>query len=229
MESALTGERKEKLGKRSFFSKLGKSLLNPFPPKLADQNKQQADDFYSDFEESNIDTIAADTAPPFPEELSFEEARVAFSRKGKSALNAPRPVRNLVGDSTTWRQDEWPNTAGRSLSRTPVGQPRIYPDLSAVVETVEPPADDHHVDSHYAQSDSSRHRCATGSRQCPPEGTGCTDSPTNCSSGRAENYFNLVDEAESSDENDNFGSTKSHIDPETDEGNAEIEARIEAD
>jgi hypothetical protein len=107
MESALTGEQKGKLGKRGFFSKLGKSLLNPFSPKSTDQNEQQADDFYSDDEESNIDTIA-DTEPPFPDELSFEEARVAFSRKGKSALNAPRPIRNLVGDSTTWRQDEWP-------------------------------------------------------------------------------------------------------------------------
>jgi hypothetical protein len=44
-----------------------------------------------------------------------------------------------------------------------------------------------------------------------------------------ENYLNLVDEAESSDEDDDFGSTKSHIDPETDEGNADIEARIEAE
>ncbi|EFX65906.1 hypothetical protein DAPPUDRAFT_116861 [Daphnia pulex] len=79
--------------------KLGKSLLNPFSPKSTDQNEQQADDFYSDDEESNIDTIA-DTEPPFPDEFSFEETRVAFSRKGKSALNAPRPVRNLVGDST---------------------------------------------------------------------------------------------------------------------------------
>jgi hypothetical protein len=44
-----------------------------------------------------------------------------------------------------------------------------------------------------------------------------------------ENYLNLVDEAESSEEDDDFGSTKSHIDPETDEGNADIEARIEAE
>jgi hypothetical protein len=105
MESALTGKQKGKVGKRGFFSKLGKSLLLPLSPKSTDQNEQRADDFYSDDEESHIETIA-DAEPPFPDEFSLEEARVAVYRQGKSALNAPRPVRNLVGDSTTWRQDE---------------------------------------------------------------------------------------------------------------------------
>jgi hypothetical protein len=233
MESALTGEWKEKLGNRGFFSKLGKSLLNHFPPKSADQNEQQADDFYSDDEESNIDTIA-DTAPPFPDELSFEEARVAFSRKGKSALNTPRPVRNLVGDSTTWRQDEWPNAAGSSLPRTPVGQPRIYPDLSAVVGTAEPPADDQPVDPGPSiPITRSRTRRVTGVQPVRAsarlKARAAQTLPPTAAAAVDENYLNLVDEAESSEEDDDFGSTKSHIDPETDEGNADIEARIEAE
>jgi hypothetical protein len=96
---------------------LGKSLLNPFSPKSADQNEQQADDFYSDVEESNIDTIA-DTAPPFPEELSFEEARVAFSRKGKSALN-------VHARSATWSAIPLPGD--RTSGPTPKVDPYLGP------------------------------------------------------------------------------------------------------
>ncbi|EFX63624.1 hypothetical protein DAPPUDRAFT_268105 [Daphnia pulex] len=196
-------------------------------------NEQQADDFYSDDEESNIDTIA-DTEPPFPDELSFEEARVTFSRKGKSALNAPRPIRNLVGDSTTWRQDEWPNTAGRSLPRTPVGQPRLYPDLSAVEETVEPPADDQPVEPGPSiPVTRSRTRRVTGVQPVRASARLKARAAQTLPPAEAavvnEDYLDLVDAAESSDEDDDFGSTKSHIDPETDENNADIEARIDAE
>jgi hypothetical protein len=73
--------------------------------------------------------------------MKNDEERVTFLAKGKSLLNTPRPIRNLIGDSATWRQDDWSTTAGKSLPRTPVNKPKLYPDLSAITETVEPSSD----------------------------------------------------------------------------------------
>jgi hypothetical protein len=58
--------------------------------------------------------------------LSFEEARKEFSSKGKTLLNTgSRPLRNLIGESSTWRKDDWSTKAGKSLPRQPVDQPGI--------------------------------------------------------------------------------------------------------
>lgn len=235
MDSALQGDPKEKLGKRGFLRTLGKSLLTSFSSKSATKPQPPTeDDFYSEEDGSDIDAIA-DTEPPFRDDLAFEEERVAFSAKGKSALNAPqpRPLRNLIGESSPWRQDEWPNTAGRTLPRTPVGQPRLYPDLSAVVESVEAKTDEQLVETCPGNT-VKRNRTGRVKGEQPVRASARLKEraaqalPPTEVAPIDDNYINLVDGSESVDEDDDFGSTKSHVDPD-EEDRANIEARVEAD
>ena len=78
-----------------------------------------------------------DAKQPLEAHLSFEEALAEFLLEGNSLINTARPLRNLIGESSTWRQDDWSTKAGKSLPRTPVDQPRLYPNLSTITEIIE--------------------------------------------------------------------------------------------
>ena len=114
---------------KGLFKSIRKKLLSPFTPKQADDNLsyiEEHNDSYSDSEFSE-------------EEEAFEEARAAFLVKGKSLPNPQGPIRNLIGDSTNWRPDDWSTVAGRSIPRTPINQQKLYPELPTVQESNEPP------------------------------------------------------------------------------------------
>jgi len=174
------------------------------------------------------------TPTPFHENRSFEEARAAFLPKGKSLLDPPRPLRNLIGDSSTWRQGEWPNTVGNSLPRTPVGQTRLYPDLTTVVETVEPIAVDGPVEP--GESLQVRRNRTGRIKGGPPiraserlKERAAQFIPPTKAAQVADNYLDLVNNPESANEDDDFGSSKSHIESDVDDDSAAIEARVEAE
>jgi hypothetical protein len=146
MDLTLQVDGKEKSPAKGFLKRISNSFRSPFSPKKANPPPLTDDDFYSDegdyVDDVDVDqpsnAVAVDQPPSNGPQFSHEEERLAFLSKGKGLLNTPRPIRNLIGDSATWRQDDWSTTAGKSLPRTPVDKPKLYPDLSAITETVEP-------------------------------------------------------------------------------------------
>ncbi|KAI9557200.1 hypothetical protein GHT06_017017 [Daphnia sinensis] len=73
---------------------------------------------------------------PLPVNPSFEEDRAAFLSKGKGLPGTSNTIRNLTGETSSQRQDDWAHAVGKSLPRTPVTHTRLYSELNADVEDV---------------------------------------------------------------------------------------------
>ena len=126
---------------RSILTKIKKTILSPFSPKRANENLSHIDaqsELFSDREFSEEEEDVYDHQEFVQPNPSFEELHAAFLVKGKSPLNQQGSIRNLIGESTNWRPDDWSTVQGRSIPRTPVNQPKIYPNLSTVQENNEP-------------------------------------------------------------------------------------------
>jgi hypothetical protein len=148
MKTTLSEAGKAKEPKKNIFKRLSSSFWSPFSPKTVAPPQQVGDDFYSgegdymeDVAKQPSDAVAVAQPSSDDPHFSHKEEQVAFLNNGESLLNTPRPIRNLIGDSTAWRQDDWSTTVGKSLPRTPVNKPNFYPDLSAITKTVEPASD----------------------------------------------------------------------------------------
>ena len=127
---------KEKSPTKGFFKRISSSFRSPFsqkkvyPPQLTeDDSYSDEGDYGDDVDVTQPSDAAAVSQPPSDgPQFSHEEERLAFLAKGKSLLNTPRPFRNLIGDSATWREDDWSTTVGKSIPWTPVNKPKLYPD-----------------------------------------------------------------------------------------------------
>ncbi|KZS04592.1 Uncharacterized protein APZ42_032436 [Daphnia magna] len=129
---------KAKLGKPSFFNTLWKSILTTFSPKSAERRQPAVDDdcysvdaYYEDENDYLVEP------KPLPGNPSFEEDRAAFLSKGKGLHGTSNPIRNLIGETSSQRQDDWAHAVSKSLPRTPFTHTRLYPELNADVEDVE--------------------------------------------------------------------------------------------
>jgi hypothetical protein len=112
MDLTLPVDGKEKSPKKGFFKRISSSFRSPFSPKTVDPPQQIDEDFFSEegdyVEDVDVDqpSDAVAVAQPRRRTTKNDEERVAFLAKGNSLSNTPRPIRNLIGDSATWRQDD---------------------------------------------------------------------------------------------------------------------------
>ncbi|KAK4045287.1 hypothetical protein OUZ56_032825 [Daphnia magna] len=126
---------KAKLCKPSFFNTLGKTT---FSPKSAEPRQLTVDDdcysvnaYYEDENDYLFEP------KPLPGNPTFKEDRAAFLNKGKGLPGASIPIRNLIGKTSSQRQDDWAHVVSKSLPRTPVTHTRLSPKFNADVEDVE--------------------------------------------------------------------------------------------
>ena len=243
MDLTLPVNGKEKSPTKRFLKRIGNSFRSPFSPKTVDPPQQIDDDFYSeegDYVEDVVvdqpsDAVAVAEPPSDGPHFSHEEERAAFLIKGKSLLNTPRPIRNLIG-SATWRQDDWSTTTGQSLPRTPVNQPKLYPDLSAITETVEPVFDGvpllpaPGIPEERKRANNVKHQLPVRrSERLIARARQNTENAKEAT--KKDNYLEIVDDSEDEGDegDDDFESTKSHLEPDTEENEEVIEERVEAE
>jgi hypothetical protein len=242
MDLTLPVNGKEKSPTKGFFKRLSSSFRSPFFPKTVDPTQQIDDDFRSEegdyVEDIDVDQQSDAVAHPPSDgpHFSHEEERVAFSTKGKSLLNTPRPIRNLIGDSATWRQDDWSTTAGKSLPRTPVNKPKLYPDLSAITETVEPASDGvpllpaPGIPEKRKRANKVKHQLPVrkSERLIARAGQNTENAKE---ATKKDNYLEIVNDSENEEDesDDDFESTKSHLELDTEENEKVIEERVEAE
>ena len=236
MDLTLQVDGKEKSPTKSLLKRIGNSFRSPFSKKKeADPPQLTDDDSYSE-EGEYVDDVDVAQPPSDGPQFSHEEERLAFLAKGKSLLNTPRPIRNLIGDSATWRQDDWSTTVGKSLPRTPVDKPKVYPDLSAITETGEPAS----VGVPLLPAPSipeKRKRAKRVKHQLPVrhserlKAQACRNTEIVKDATTTDNYLNIVKESENEEdeEDDDFESTKSHLESDTEENDKIIEERVEAE
>jgi hypothetical protein len=161
---------------------------------------------------------------------------VTFLAKGKSLSNTPRPIRNLIGDSATWRQDDWSTTVGKSLPRTPVNKPKLYPDLSAITETVEPSSDGvallpaPGIPEKRKRANNVKHQLLVRKSE-RLKGRACQNTENGKEATKQENYLEIVNDSENEEDegDDDFESKKSHLESDTEENDKVIEERVEAE
>ena len=244
MDLTIRVDGKEKSPKKGLFRRLTSSFRSPFSPKAVDPPQLTDDDSYSDegdyVDDVDVahpsDAVAVAQPPSDGPHFSHEEERLAFLSKGKSILNTPRPIRNLIGDSATWRQDDWSTTVGKSLPRTPVDKPKLYPDLSAITETGEPASEG--VPLLPAPSiPEKRKRAKRVKHQLPVrhserlKAQACRHTEIVKDATTDDNYLNIVKESENEEDigDDDFESTKLHLGSDTEENDKVIEERVEAE
>ncbi|KAK4025103.1 hypothetical protein OUZ56_010606, partial [Daphnia magna] len=231
---------KAKLGKPSFFNTLGKSILTTFSPKSAERRQPAVDDdCYSDddyYEDENDYLVEP---KPLPGNFSFEEARAAFFSKGKGSHSPSNPIRNLIGETSSQRQDDRAHAVSKSLPRTPVTHTRLYPELNADVEDVE-------LRTEEAPKQSGPGLTVRKNRNIRVKG----QPPTRVSERNRNKafqpllpetinpvestlindiYLKLESDPESADENDDFSSVKSHNDLEVEQDLERTRERVEED
>ncbi|KAK4009180.1 hypothetical protein OUZ56_018265 [Daphnia magna] len=231
---------KAKLGKPSFFNTLGKSILTTFSPKSAERRQPAVDDdCYSDddyYEDENDYLVEP---KPLPGNFSFEEARAAFFSKGKGSHSPSNPIRNLIGETSSQRQDDRAHAVSKSLPRTPVTHTRLYPELNADVEDVE-------LRTEEAPEQSGPGLTVRKNRNIRVKG----QPPTRVSERNRNKafqplvpetinpvestlindiYLKLESDPESADENDDFSSVKSHNDLEVEQDLERTRERVEED
>ncbi|KAK4009723.1 hypothetical protein OUZ56_018869 [Daphnia magna] len=205
---------KVKLGKPSFFNTLGKSILTTFSPKLAERRQPAVDnDCYSvdDYYEDENDYLVE--PKPLPGNSSFEEDRAAFLSKGKGLHSPPNPIRNLIGETSSQRQDDSAHAVSKSLPRTPVTHTRLYPELNVDVEDVELLTEEAPEQSGPGLTVRKHPKTIK-----PVESTLINDI-----------YLQLESDPESTDENDDFSSVKSHNDLEVEQDLERTRERVEED
>ncbi|KZS02811.1 Uncharacterized protein APZ42_034611, partial [Daphnia magna] len=117
---------KAKLCKPSFFNTLGKTT---FSPKSAEPRQLAVDDdcysvnaYYEDENDYLFEP------KPLPGNPTFKEDRAAFLNKGKGLPGASIPIRNLIGKTSSQRQDDWAHVFTHT---------RLSPKFNADVEDVE--------------------------------------------------------------------------------------------
>ncbi len=171
--------------------------------------------------DQSSDSVAVTQPPSDGPHFSHEEERVAFLAKGKSLLNTPRPICNLIGDSATWRQDDWSTTVGKSLPRTPVHKPKLYPDLSAITETVEPASDgvpllpEPGIPEKQKGANNVKHQLPVQKSE-RLKVRACQNTENVKETTKQDNYLDIFNDSENEeDEGDHdFESTKSHLESE---------------
>ena len=231
MDTPLRGAKKEKVRGTSFLSKLSRSIRK-FSPKVVEEPQPMEEEPFDD-EEDYEDDLEENDEEEAEKNLSFEETRKRIAAKGKSLLNTEsRPLRNLIGESSTWRKDDWSTQVGKTLPRTPVDQPRIYPDLSAVKEVVEPTSDEALI-----QTDSDiqlKHKRSVRIKGQPPSRVSerlkeqANQKIKKVESHPVEDtYLHIGGDPQSGD--DEFESSKSELESEAEENNKNIEDRVEKD
>ncbi|KAK4014035.1 hypothetical protein OUZ56_026581 [Daphnia magna] len=231
---------KAKLGKPSFFNTLGKSILTTFSPKSAERRQPAVDDdcysvdaYYEDENDYLVEP------KPLPGNPSFEEDRAAFLSKGKGLHSTSNPIRNLIGETSSQRQDDWAHAVSKSLPRTPFTHSRLYPELNADVEDVE-------LRTEEALEQSGPGLMVRKNRNIRVKG----QPPTRVSERNRNKafqplvpetikpvestlindiYLKLESDPESADENDNFSSVKSHNDLVVEQDLERTRERVEAD
>ncbi|XP_045027757.1 uncharacterized protein LOC123471010 [Daphnia magna] len=231
---------KAKLGKPSFFNTLGKSILTTFSPKSAERRQPVVDDdCYSDddyYEDENDYLVEP---KPLPGNFSFEETRAAFLSKGKGLHSPSNPIRNLIGETSSQRQDDRAHAVSKSLPRTPVTHTRLYPELNADVEDVE-------LRTEEAPEQSGPGLTVRKNRNIRVKG----QPPTRVSERNRNKafqplvpetikpvestliddiYLKLESDPESAEENDDFSSVKSHNDLEVEQDLERTRERVEED
>ncbi|KAK4027764.1 hypothetical protein OUZ56_016811 [Daphnia magna] len=231
---------KAKLGKPSFFNTLGKSILTTFSPKSAERRQPAVDDdCYSDddyYEDENDYLVEP---KPLPGNFSFEEARAAFFSKGKGSHSPSNPIRNLIGETFSQRQDDRAHAVSKSLPRTPVTHTRLYPELNADVEDVELRTEEAPEQSGPGLTVRKNHNIRVKGQ--PP--TRVSERNRNKafqplvpetikpveSTLINDIYLKLESDPESADENDDFSSVKSHNDLEVEQDLERTRERVEED
>ena len=244
MDLTLQVDGKKKSPTKGFFKRISSSFRSPFSQKKVYPPQLTEDDSYSDEGDygDDVDVIqpsdaAAVSQPPSDgPQFSHEEERLAFLAKGKSLLNTPRPFRNLIGDSAAWREDDWSTTVGKSIPRTPVDKPKLYPDLSAITETLEPASG--RVPLLPAPGIPEKRKRATNvQHQLPVRKSerliarACRNTETVNDVAKPDNYLDIVKDSENEEDevDDDFQSTKSHLGSDTEENDKVIEERVEAE
>jgi hypothetical protein len=232
MDSPLPVGKKEKVRGTSLLSRLSRSIRK-LSPKVAEEPQPMEEEPFDEGEDS-VDDLEENEEEEAGKNLSFEENRKRFSAKGKSLLNTEsrRPLRNLIGESAIWRKDDWSTQVGKTLPRTPVDEPRIYPDLSAVKEVVEPTLDEalRETDSdiQLKQKRSVRIKGQPPSRASERLKEQANQKIKTVESDPVEDtYLHIGGDPESGDEE--FESSKSELESEAEENNKNIEDRVEHD
>ncbi len=161
---------------------------------------------------------------------------MTFFAKGKSLSNTPRTIRNLIGDSATWRQDDWSKTVGKSLPRTPVNKPKLYPDLSAITETVEPASDGvpllpaPGIPEKRKRANNVKHQLLVRKSE-RLKARACQNTENGKEATKQDNYLEIVNDSENEEDegDDDFESTKSYLESDTEENDKVIEERVDAE
>ncbi|KAK4009710.1 hypothetical protein OUZ56_018856 [Daphnia magna] len=152
-----------------------------------------------------LDELPLIEPKPLPVNPSFEEDRAAFLSKGKGLHGASNPIRKLIGETSSQRRDDWAHAVSKSLPRTPVTHTRLYPELNADVEDVD-------LRTEEAPELSGPGLTVRKNRNIRVKG-----QPPTRSTLINDIYLKLESDPESSDENDDFSSVKSHNDLEVEQ------------
>ncbi|KAK4027563.1 hypothetical protein OUZ56_016605 [Daphnia magna] len=209
-------------------------------PKLkSDKLHAVDDDCYSvdSYYEDENDYLVEPS--PLPVNPSFEEDSAAFLVKGKGVSSTANPSQNLVGETSSQRQDNWAHVVGKSIPRTPVNHTCLYPDFNAEVEDVELLTEEVleqpgpvltvrknrniHVKGQPPTRVSERNRNKASHPLVPETIEPIEPNLIN------DIYRKLENDPEAADEDDDFSSVKSHNDLEVEQDLERIRERVKAD
>ncbi|KAK4013420.1 hypothetical protein OUZ56_025972 [Daphnia magna] len=203
------------------------SILTTFSPKSAERRQPAVDDdcysvdaYYEDENDYLVEP------KPLPGNPSFEEDRAAFLSKGKGLHGTSNPIQNLIGETSSQRQDDWAHAVSKSLPRTPVTHTRLYPELNADVEDVELRTEEAPEQS--GPGLTVRKNCNNRVSATDPTLVPETIKPVE-STLINDIYLKFESDPQSADENDDFSSVKSHNDLEVEQDLERTRERVEAD
>jgi hypothetical protein len=125
---------------------------------------------------------------------------------------------------------------GKSLPRTPVNKPKLYPDLSAITETVEPASDGvpllpaPGIPEKRKRANNVKHQLLVRKSE-RLKARACQNTENGKEATKQDNYLEIVNDSENEEDegDDDCESTNSHLESDTEENDKVIEERVEAE